>query len=104
LSDEWVRVASVTDLPTGEVRQVALGDIPVAIYNIGGKIFATEDRCPHDRAFMSEGYLEDDHIECPMHQALFHVPTGEVMRGPAKVDLRTFEATVRGDDILLKPR
>ena len=104
MSDDWTRVASVADVPAGEVRQAMLLGIPVALYNIGGSLFATEDRCTHARAFMSDGYLEADCIECPMHQAIFHVPTGKVVKGPAKVDLRIFDVTVRDGGIYIKPQ
>lgn len=104
MADEWLRVARLADLRVGEVRQVEVGGQPIALYNVGGAIYATDDRCTHARALMSEGHLEGDRIECPMHQAVFHVPTGKVLKGPARVDLGTHETAISGEDVLVRLR
>lgn len=90
MSAEWHKVANAEDVPAGGALQVNVGNEVIAVYNLDGKLYATSDICTHQEAFLSEGYIEGDTVECPLHQALFHIPTGKVLREPAIVDLKTY--------------
>ncbi len=65
---------------------------PIALYHIRGELFAVEDRCPHAGATLSEGEVDGSIVTCPRHGSQFDVCTGERVRGPADVALRTFAA------------
>jgi len=52
-------------------------------------------------ARLSEGFLDGDCIECPVHQALFNVKTGEAVAPPAYQPVKTFPCRIEGDDILI---
>lgn len=99
MDDEWVKVASSGAVTEGGMLQVDVGGEPVCLYNLGGTLYATQDTCTHEHAFLSEGYIEGDCIECPLHQALFHIPTGEVRSAPATENLRVYAVRVVGPDI-----
>ena len=75
-----------TDLPLG----VDVDGKQVGIYRIDGTLYAVEDVCPHAYALLTEGFIEGDEVECPLHGALFHIPTGECRRDPGGRDLETF--------------
>lgn len=98
----WHAALRVEDLPEGEVRKVVIESTPIAIYNIGASFFATHNICTHDHIGLCEGYLENETIECPAHQAVFHVPTGKVLKGPAKTDLQVFPLRVDNGTIYVK--
>ena len=74
--------------------QVRVGAEFIAIFRIDGRFYATSDSCTHEEASLCDGFVEGDTIECPMHQATFHIPTGRALREPAKTDLRTFPVRV----------
>jgi nitrite reductase/ring-hydroxylating ferredoxin subunit len=95
----WIRVASLADVPEGSTRLVEAGGEAVCLYNLGGTICATQDTCTHAQASLSEGFIEGDAIECPLHQAMFDVRTGKALTPPATEDLRVFEVRVEGDAI-----
>jgi nitrite reductase/ring-hydroxylating ferredoxin subunit len=95
MDEEWVKVASVDDVPEGGTLQVEIGGEAVCLYNLGGRIYATQDMCTHAQASLAEGFIEGDCIECPLHQALFHIPTGEVRSEPATENLRVFPVRVQ---------
>jgi nitrite reductase/ring-hydroxylating ferredoxin subunit len=81
----------------GLVRRVPgtpVGD--VAVYQIGGAVHAVSDTCPHAGATLSEGPLEDGIVTCPRHGSRFDVRTGERVRGPADVGIRTFPLEEEG--------
>ncbi len=86
----WHKVANAADVPAGGAWQVSVGNEWIAVYNLDGKFYATSDICTHEHANLSEGFRDGENIECPLHQALFHIPTGKVLREPAIVDLKTY--------------
>ena len=98
----WIRVASAKDLQDDEVMALTVSGVRVALYRSEGEFFATDNRCTHAEALMSDGYLEDGCIECPLHQARFDIRTGKAMCAPATVDLRTHVVRREGDDIFLE--
>ena len=98
---EWIKVATVSDVGEGGTLAVEAGNELLCLYNLGGRIYATDDICTHEEASLAEGYIEGDCIECPLHQARFHIPTGEVRSPPAETDLRVFPVKVEGGDILV---
>ncbi len=65
---------------------------PIALYHIGGELYAVEDQCPHAGAILSEGEVVGSIVTCPRHGSQFDVCTGARVRGPADVELRTFSA------------
>ena|SRR3954449_7482798 len=98
---KWIKVAAVSDVPEGGTLAVEAQNELVCLYNLGGRIYATDDICTHEEASLADGFIEGDCIECPLHQARFHIPTGEVRAPPADTDLRVFPVNVEGSDILV---
>jgi len=101
-NDGWRRVASRADIKQGEIFATELGDTPIALTEVDGKIYAISDTCTHEFALLSEGFLEAEEIECPLHQARFDVRTGACLAGPATQDVDTYEVKVEGGDVFVK--
>jgi anthranilate 1,2-dioxygenase large subunit len=97
----WQLAALRTSIPDGSVVGVTVGDIPVALYNIAGRIYATHGICTHALALLCEGWVEDGKIECPLHQGLFDVRTGRALCAPLESDLRTYAVRIDGDNVLI---
>jgi nitrite reductase/ring-hydroxylating ferredoxin subunit/uncharacterized protein YbjT (DUF2867 family) len=83
----------VSDVPPGSALLV--GD--VAVFNIAGSFCATQEKCTHRQGPLSKGRLDGSTVTCPWHGSQFNVCTGEVLRGPAKDPLKTYEVIVDGD-------
>jgi nitrite reductase/ring-hydroxylating ferredoxin subunit len=98
---EFVKVAEISEIPAGEGRAFTVGDREIAIFNIGGTFYATDDTCTHQQASLAEGELQDELILCPLHFAAFDVTTGEVVSPPADEDLKTYPVKVEGDAIFV---
>jgi 3-phenylpropionate/trans-cinnamate dioxygenase ferredoxin subunit len=99
----WVRVAGVADVAEGQVHAVRVGGREIALYHLpGGDYRATDNICTHEYAQLSDGWLEDGCIECPLHAARFDVRTGKALCAPAEIDLDVFEVKVEGNDLLVK--
>ena len=95
----WHKVAHRNDIVEGEVKAYTLGKHMIALYYVGGEFYATSNICTHAFAMLHEGVFTDGEIECPLHQAIFDVRSGEALEGPADEDLQTFAVKVEGDDI-----
>ncbi len=94
VAERWVSVAPADAVPEGSTLQVSVDGEAVCLYNLAGAIYATQDVCTHAHAHLSDGFIDGDCIECPLHQALFHIPTGEVRGEPATEPLRVFPVRV----------
>lgn len=92
----WVQVASSGDVRESGALGVDVEGTPVALFRVDGAVYATHNICTHQFAFLSDGYVEDGCVECPLHQALFDIRTGKAKTAPASADLRTFAAKEEG--------
>jgi 3-phenylpropionate/trans-cinnamate dioxygenase ferredoxin subunit len=97
----WQRAASVAEVVADKGLQVKIGKMDVVIFRIGESLHALEAICPHADAYLAEGFIDDDKIECPLHQAQFHIPTGKCLGPPADRDLITYPIKIEGNDVLV---
>ncbi|MFC3051872.1 non-heme iron oxygenase ferredoxin subunit [Kordiimonas pumila] len=97
----WHEICVLADLEDEGVYGVELGGLPIAVYDVDGEIFATHDICTHGLARLSEGFLDGDLIECPLHQGLFNVKTGAPAGAPCTEAVRTFPVKCEGEKIFV---
>jgi len=97
--EQWTKVAVLSALAPGQMVGVEVGDKPIAIYNVDGEIFATDNLCTHAFAMLTDGILEDGVVECPLHGGSYKVKTGEGLGPPVPCDLKTYPIRLVGDDI-----
>ncbi len=98
---EFHDVAAADALGDEEAMAVTVGKMDIALYNLGGEIFATADLCTHAYASMADGFIDDGQIECPLHGACFDIKTGKALTAPASVDLQTFPVKVENGRIFV---
>ena len=102
MSSEWIQVADLSQIRQDRTRLCEVGQQKVALYNIGGKIYATDDICTHGQASLADGYIEGDEIVCPLHDGRFCIPTGKATGAPCTVDIKTYSVKVVEGAIMLK--
>jgi 3-phenylpropionate/trans-cinnamate dioxygenase ferredoxin component len=95
-----VRACGADDLQPGEVIQVAT-DPPIAVFNVEGQFYATDDTCTHEQWSLADGYIEGDQVECSWHFAKFCIRTGEVLSLPATKPLRTFPVSIEAGGVFV---
>jgi len=95
----WVKISKVSSVSPGSVVGVKVGDLEIALYNVDGSFYATHDICTHAHAFLSDGWLEGDIIECPLHGGRFEVKTGKGLGAPITCDATVVPVRVDGDDV-----
>src|SRR6187549_1238243 len=79
-SHNWIEVGRVDDLPAGYSKTINLPEgRELALYNVDGEFYATENFCPHKGAPLSEGTLCGHIVECGWHGWQFDVRSGECL-------------------------
>ena len=71
--EKWVAVAARGDLAEGAMIGIELGEKQLALYNVDGEFYATDNLCTHAYAMLTDGFLDGDIIECPLHGGAFCV-------------------------------
>jgi len=89
-----VQLCKVEDVGVGEVRKIDAGGLTLAVYNLDGAFYATDDACTHGPGSLSEGFVDGDTIECNFHQGVFNIRTGECVRPPCMIPVRTYRTVV----------
>lgn len=95
---EWTAVGRVDDVPPGHAARVEIGEVPVAIFNIGGHFYCIDDTCTHAEASLADGDLDVRRcaIECPLHGSGFDLRTGEPLSLPAVEPVRVHHIDTEG--------
>jgi naphthalene 1,2-dioxygenase system ferredoxin subunit len=101
MSENWIDVAAVDFVPEGDVSAVNVGGKEIALYEVDGAIFATDNFCTHGAARMSDGFLEGSEIECPLHQGRFDVCTGKALCAPLTEDIRVYPVRIENKRVFL---
>jgi 3-phenylpropionate/trans-cinnamate dioxygenase ferredoxin subunit len=97
-----VRVCPAEDLPIGAAARIELDGGAVLVLNAGGALYAVQDQCTHLRSGrLSDGGRDGCVVECHTHLARFDVTTGEVLAGPARRALQTYDVAVADGDVWL---
>ena len=97
----WQRIASLSEIAVDAVLGVDVDGSRVALYRLANEVFATAGICTHAMALLSDGFVEDGNIECPLHQSQFDIRSGKALCAPATEDLRTYAVKLDGDEILI---
>ena len=89
--------AEFEDLEAGKL--VEAGGQSVAIFNLGGRYYAIENKCPHRGGPLSEGMVAGDEVICPWHGSRFNIKTGAFLTPPAPRGVKSFPVRVAGNDV-----
>jgi nitrite reductase/ring-hydroxylating ferredoxin subunit len=99
MAENVVRVCAQSEVGPETAKAYEVGDKRLAVYNLGGEFYVTDDECTHASASLADGILEDGIIECTLHFGAFDIKTGAVKAPPCSIALRTYKVILQGDDI-----
>jgi nitrite reductase (NADH) small subunit len=102
-TNPWIRVAYCRDIPLREGRAVKIGSREVAIFNLGDRFLAVENRCPHQGGPLADGIVSGATVVCPLHAWKMSLESGKGVNGPsASSCVDTFRTRVEGEVVLLE--
>jgi len=96
-----IELCSVDEVAAGSAIRVETGDLILAVYNLDGEFYVTDDTCTHGPGSLSEGYIEDDIVECNFHGGQFNIKTGEVAAPPCMVPIKTYPTTIENGKVVI---
>lgn len=97
----WIKVCQVSDIDEYMPKAVDVADTKIGIFQLNNKYFAIENVCPHAYALLTEGFVEDGTVECPLHEAIFDIETGNLESGPGCRNLCTYPVKIEGESVLI---
>lgn len=98
-----VRICAVEDIKPGKAIRVKVGDNAIAIVRTkAGDVKAINDKCSHGEISLSEGFVDNETIECWAHGAKFSLDTGEALTLPAFEPVAVYEVIIDNGDIFLE--
>lgn len=93
-SETLVALCPTSEVPEGGALKVERDDLVLAVFNLGGRFFVTDDACTHGPGSLSEGDIDGEIVECNFHGGCFHIPSGRVEAPPCMIALRTYTVRV----------
>jgi anthranilate 1,2-dioxygenase ferredoxin subunit len=95
----WHVVGAPDEFVEGEPRAVVAAQKPIAIFRLGEALFALHDLCTHGFARLSDGYVEDDCVECPLHQGLVDIRSGVPRCAPITEPVRSYPVRIHEGNV-----
>jgi nitrite reductase/ring-hydroxylating ferredoxin subunit len=96
-----VDLCSTGDVAPGNALKIETGELALAVFNVDGEFYVIDDLCTHGPGSLSEGYIEDDVVECNFHNGQFNIKTGEVVSPPCMVPIKTYKTSVENGRVLI---
>lgn len=98
------RVLALSELVQDQATRVVIGDVPIAVVlDSQGEVHAIGDTCTHGQISLSEGFVENDTLECWAHGSAFSLRTGIPQNLPAYEPVPVYVVEIEGDDVFIDP-
>jgi naphthalene 1,2-dioxygenase system ferredoxin subunit len=94
MANNWTDVSAFDEVPEEDVLGVETAGKDVALYNVDGQVYATDNICTHGHARLCDGFLEGFEIECPLHQGKFDIRDGRPTCQPVTEAVRTYPVKI----------
>jgi len=102
MSTAWIDVAGKDDVPEDDVVGIDINEKSIALYQVEGEIYATDNICTHGNARLCDGFLEGHEIECPLHQGKFDIRNGKAMCAPLSEDIQIYPVKIEGGRVFVE--
>ena len=97
-----VELCNADQVAAGTALRVEAAGLTVAVFNIDGQFYVTDDACTHGPGSLSEGYIDGDVVECNFHNGQFDIKTGEVVSPPCMIPVKTYPTVVEGGAVFIE--
>lgn len=98
----WVEVPGAAALQDDEIVGAEIGDRKIAVCRSQGRLFAFDNVCTHQFALLSDGFVENGTIECPLHQGRFDCSTGQALCAPVTQPIAVHPVRDDGGQVLVE--
>ncbi len=98
-----LELCATADVATNAALKVEKNGLSLAVFNLAGEYYVTDDLCTHGPGSLSEGYLEGEVIECDFHNGAFNIRTGAVVTPPCMIPLKTYAVHTIDGKVYIDP-
>jgi nitrite reductase/ring-hydroxylating ferredoxin subunit len=99
---KWVKIAATKQVAKGDMLAAEADGRKIALFHLEDDSWhAIENICTHAYALLTDGWMDGDSIECPLHAGRFDVRTGKGLCAPIDEDVATFPVRTEGADVLV---
>ena len=99
-----IKVCAVEDIGVSSAVKVTIDGTPIALVkDSAGVIHAIGDTCSHGEISLSEGFVEDDTLECWAHGSKFALASGKPRNFPAFEAVPVYPVTITDGDVFVDP-
>jgi 3-phenylpropionate/trans-cinnamate dioxygenase ferredoxin component len=102
MAEQWRCAGELAQLSEDDPIEYRFDGVEVGIFKLGEQIYALENVCPHAYALLTQGFIDGETVECPLHEAVFHIPSGKCLKEPGGRDLKTYAVRLAGEEIQIK--
>lgn len=97
-----VELCKADEVAAGSALRVEAGGVTVAVYNIDGEFYVTDDNCTHGPGSLSEGFIDGDVVECNFHNGQFNIKTGEVVSPPCMIPVKIYPTRIEDGKVVIE--
>src|SRR4029077_8880972 len=101
-SPNRIDLCGAAEVAPGSALRVDAAGLSVAVFNLDGEFYVTDDQCTHGPGLLSEGFIDGEVVECNFHNGQFNIKTGEVVSPPCMVPIKTYKTTVENGRVLIE--
>jgi nitrite reductase/ring-hydroxylating ferredoxin subunit len=97
-----VELCKADQVAPGSALRVEAAGLTVAVFNLDGAFYVTDDACTHGPGSLSEGFIDGDVVECNFHNGQYDIRTGEVVSPPCMIAVKTYPARVESGTVFIE--
>ena len=101
INEGWLEVSEEVGIEVEDIIRFDHDNKTYCVYKLEDGYYATDGLCTHETVHLEDGLVMDDEIECPMHQGIFNIKTGEVVQDPPCEKLSTYEIKIEEEKIYI---
>lgn len=99
-----LRALALSDLTQDQAVRVELDGVAIAVVlDAQGEVHAIGDTCTHGQISLSEGFVEDDTLECWAHGSAFSLRTGKPQNLPAYEPVPVYVVEIEDGIVYIDP-
>ena len=102
LLSQWIKACTLDEVKEGTLFGFHTNDKKILLANQKGKIFATDLICTHAEADLSNGFLSEEGVRCPLHLSVFNLQNGVPQNPPAEKPLGTYNVKIEQNEIYVE--
>jgi nitrite reductase/ring-hydroxylating ferredoxin subunit len=97
-----IELCGTDEVAPGEAKRVEAQGLALAVFNLDGEFYVTDDMCTHGPGLLHEGYIDGDVVECNFHNGSFNIRTGEVVDPPCMIPVKTYRTLVENGKVFIE--